>query len=82
MGEGEIGRGGGFVGTRVLLLPPLPFSPSPTLVRPRHANLDLVARDAHVERVDRQSRIVGPFAVADAEAPGVPRADTTPSSSR
>ncbi len=38
------------------------------------ADLNFVACDADFERVDGQSRVVGPFAVADAESPGVPRA--------
>lgn len=38
------------------------------------AHLDFVAGDADFECVDGESRIVGPFAVADAKAPGVPRA--------
>ena len=59
---------------RVFLPPLLPFSPSPHLVRARDVHLNLVAHDADVERVDRESRVVGPFAVADAKTPGVPRA--------
>jgi hypothetical protein len=36
--------------------------------------LNLVAGDAHLERIDGEPWIVGPFAVADAEAPSVPGA--------
>jgi hypothetical protein len=38
------------------------------------ADLNLIARDANIEGVDRKPRIVGPFAVAHAESPGMPRA--------
>ncbi len=37
-----------------------------------HADLDVVAHDADFECVDGKTRVVGPFAVLNAEAPGVP----------
>ena len=39
-----------------------------------NADLNLVADDADVELVDCEPRVIGPFAIANAEAPGVPRA--------
>jgi hypothetical protein len=36
------------------------------------ADLDFVSDYAHLKRVDSKPRIVGPFAVANAEPPGVP----------
>lgn len=45
---------------------------SPILASCLH--LDVVADDAHVERIDSEARVVGPFAVGHAEAPGMPRA--------
>jgi hypothetical protein len=40
----------------------------------RNFDLDLIAGDADLERVDLDLGIVAPFAVVDAEPPGVPRA--------
>jgi hypothetical protein len=38
----------------------------------RDFNLDIVSLDPHLEGVDLDSRVVAPFAVVDAEPPGVP----------
>src|SRR5689334_12180926 len=40
----------------------------------RDADLDLVSLDFHLEGVDLDSRVIAPFAVVNAEPPGVPGA--------
>jgi hypothetical protein len=55
--------------------PCLPLSLSFLLLR---ADLDFVVLDADIERIDAEARVVGPFSVADAESPGMPRTSHDP----